>query len=98
MQSDPMGFAGDLPDRAILDEIHPVPQLFRAIKLSVDRHRVPGRFTLTGSTNVLLVPDLADALTGRLETVRLHPSKSSHPSTLPKERETVASPSYAHDA
>lgn len=72
-QSDPMGFVSELPDRAILDEIQFDPELFRAIKLSVDRHRVPGRFILTGSTNVLLVPDLADALTGRMETVRLHP-------------------------
>lgn len=98
MQSDPKGIASDLPDRAILDEIQLVPQLFRAIKLSLDRHRVPGRFTLTGSTNVLLVPDLADALTGRMEAERLHPSKSSQPSVLPKEWRTVAWQSFAQDA
>ena len=32
-----------------------------------------GRFVLTGSTQVLAVPAIADSLAGRLETVRLHP-------------------------
>ena len=34
---------------------------------------MPGRFLLTGSSNVLLVPQLPEALTGRLQIVRLHP-------------------------
>ncbi len=72
-QSDPMGFVSELPERAILDEIQLAPELFRVIKLSVDRHRAPGRFILTGSTNMLFVPDLANALTGRMEIIRLHP-------------------------
>jgi hypothetical protein len=33
----------------------------------------PGRFILTGSTNVLLVPRLADSLAGRIEIRRLYP-------------------------
>ena len=72
-QNDPMGFISDCPDQAILDEIQRVPELFRILKLSVDRHRKPGRFILTGSTNVLLVPELTNALVGRMETLRLHP-------------------------
>ena len=57
---DPMGFVASLPERVILDEVQRVPALFEAIKLSVDRERVPGRFLLTGSTNVLLVPHMSD--------------------------------------
>jgi len=38
----------------------------------VDRDRRPGRFILTGSTNVLLLPNLADSLAGRMEILRLH--------------------------
>ena len=72
-QNDPMGFISDCPDQAILDEIQRVPELFRILKLSVDRHRKPGRFILTGSTNVLLIPGLTDALVGRMEVLRLHP-------------------------
>lgn len=70
---DPAGFVGELPDRVILDEIQRAPELFEAIKLDVDRRRVPGRFLLTGSTNVLLLPKLSESLAGRLEIVRLHP-------------------------
>ncbi len=33
--------------------------------------RTPGRFLLTGSSNVLLVPKLADSLAGRMEILRL---------------------------
>ena len=72
-QADPMGFVANLPERAVLDEVQRVPALFSALKLAVDRHRVPGRFVLTGSTNVLLIPALADSLAGRMQIVRLHP-------------------------
>ncbi|MCP9471886.1 MAG: ATP-binding protein [Nitrospira sp.] len=71
--ADPTGFVDDLPERAILDEIQHAPALFAAIKAAVDRRRVPGRFILTGSANVLLLPKLADSLAGRMEIVRLHP-------------------------
>lgn len=70
---DPVGFVADLSDRVILDEVQRVPKLFTSIKAAVDRDRVPGRFILTGSANVLLLPDLADSLAGRIEILRLHP-------------------------
>jgi hypothetical protein len=72
-EADPVGFVADLPPRAILDEVQRVPDLFTALKVSVDRDRTPGRFLLTGSTNVLLVPKLSDSLAGRMEIVRLFP-------------------------
>ena len=72
-EADPMGFIADLPERVVLDEVQRVPGIFTALKLEVDRRRVPGRFVLTGSTNVLAVPAVEDSLAGRLETVRLHP-------------------------
>jgi predicted AAA+ superfamily ATPase len=71
--ADPAGFVADLPERAILDEVQRVPGIFMALKTAVDRHRTPGRFLLTGSANVLLVPKLADSLAGRMEILRLHP-------------------------
>ena len=72
-RADPMGFVADLPDKAVLDEVQRVPQLFTALKTVVDRDRRPGRFILTGSANVLLLPKLADSLAGRMEILRLHP-------------------------
>ena len=71
--ADPVGFVADLPDRVILDEVQRVPWLFTSIKASVDKDRRPGRFMLTGSSNVLLLPKLADSLAGRMEILRLHP-------------------------
>ena len=72
-RGDPLGFVAELPERVILDEIQHVPDLFEAIKIEVDRHRTPGRFVLTGSTNVLLLPKLSESLAGRLQIVRMHP-------------------------
>ena len=72
-QADPIGFVYDLPDRVILDEIQRVPELFDVIKIVVDRERTAGRFLLTGSTNVLLLPQLSRSLAGRLQIISLHP-------------------------
>jgi predicted AAA+ superfamily ATPase len=72
-ENDPTGFVQGLPARVILDEIQRVPGLFTALKAEVDRRRKPGRFLLTGSANVLLVPRLADSLAGRMEILRLFP-------------------------
>lgn len=71
--SDSTGFVDGLPVRVILDEVQRVPALFTALKAAVDRQRTPGRFLLTGSANVLLVPSLADSLAGRMEILRLFP-------------------------
>jgi predicted AAA+ superfamily ATPase len=72
-KNDPIGFVKNLPEKIILDEIQRVPELFKAIKASVDQNRKPGRFILTGSANVLLLPQLADSLAGRMEIIQLRP-------------------------
>ena len=70
---DPVGFVADLPEKVVLDEIQRTPELFATIKASVDENRKPGRFILTGSANVLLLPRLSDSLAGRMEIIRLRP-------------------------
>src|SRR5207247_2818855 len=72
-QSDPDGFIGALPDRVILDEVQRVPELFRAIKRSVDAKRKPGRFLLTGSAQALVLPKVSESLAGRMEVLTLWP-------------------------
>ena len=72
-QSDPIGFTESLPEYVILDEVQLVPELFSALKLVIDRKRTPGRFVLTGSTNILLLPTLSDSLAGRMQIIPLHP-------------------------
>ena len=72
-QADPVGYVADMPPRAVLDEVQRVPELFTSLKAVVDARRESGRFILTGSANVLLVPRLADSLASRMEVQRLHP-------------------------
>ena len=71
-RTDPAGFMRGI-DRAIIDEIQRAPELLRAIKRSVDEDRRPGRFLLTGSANVLTLPQVAESLAGRMEVVNLLP-------------------------
>jgi len=71
--ADPIGFVAALPPRVVLDEVQHAPGIFAAIKLVVDRDRQSGRFLLTGSTNILLLPRLADSLAGRMAIQRLFP-------------------------
>lgn len=72
-QNDPHGFIDNLAGPVVIDEVQRVPELALAIKASVDRNRKPGRFLLTGSANVLLVPRLSDSLAGRMEIQTLWP-------------------------
>src|SRR5579862_6202168 len=67
------GFIAGLAEPTILDEVQRAPDLFLAIKAAVDRKRRPGRFLLTGSTDVLLLPRVADSLAGRMEIFTLWP-------------------------
>ena len=71
--NDPQGFIAGLEGTAVIDEIQKVPQLFPAIKMSVDHDRRPGRFLLTGSANVLMLPKLSESLAGRMEIITLRP-------------------------
>lgn len=71
--SDPAGFLAGLHGPVLIDEIQRAPDLLLAIKDDVDRNTTPGRFLLTGSTNLLASKRIKDALTGRIETVRLWP-------------------------
>jgi hypothetical protein len=71
-RSDPTGFVRAL-DRTTIDEAQRVPDLLRAIKKSVDDDRRAGRFLLTGSANILTVPQISESLAGRMEIVSLLP-------------------------
>ena len=77
-EANPAGFIDRCPGRMVLDEVQRTPDLINAIKTAVDRDRragkrAGGRFLLTGSAQVLLLPQLSDSLAGRMQKVRLHP-------------------------
>ncbi|HZS13926.1 MAG TPA: ATP-binding protein [Candidatus Dormibacteraeota bacterium] len=70
--ADPAGFV-ETHGLLLIDEVQRVPELFLAIKAAVDRANRPGHFLLTGSANILLLPQVADALPGRMQIVELWP-------------------------
>jgi len=71
-RSDPAGFIRGF-DSVAIDEVQRSPELLRAIKLSVDNDRRAGRFLLTGSANILALPQVSESLAGRMEIVNLMP-------------------------
>jgi len=67
------------PTPLIIDEVQLAPPLFRALKILADEARAAdkasanGRYLLTGSANILALPELADALVGRMAVLTLYP-------------------------
>ena len=72
-RTDPSALLGGAPGLTVIDEVQSAPALFPALKREVDRHPVPGRFLLTGSANVFMLPAAADSLAGRMEVLTLEP-------------------------
>ena len=71
-QTDPVGFIQDA-DCMVIDEVQRAPGLLLAIKQSVDEDPRPGRFLLTGSANLMMLPKVADSLAGRMTVLDLLP-------------------------
>jgi len=72
-RGDPQGFIRGLQGPVIIDEVQRVPDIAHAIKAEVDRNKTPGRFLLTGSARALVLPQLSDALVGRMQMLTLWP-------------------------
>lgn len=70
---DPVGFVESADDPLVIDEIQRVPELLLPIKAAIDRDRRPGRFLLTGSAQVMLLPKVSESLAGRVEMHTLWP-------------------------
>jgi predicted AAA+ superfamily ATPase len=70
--SDPEGFV-QADGITVIDEVQLAPDLLRAIKLTVDRDRRPGRFLITGSANLLRMKAVTETLAGRSAGVELGP-------------------------
>jgi uncharacterized protein len=72
-RSSPEDFVAGLDGPVILDEVQRAPELFVALKAAIDRARRPGRFLLTGSADVLMLPRVSESLAGRMEVLTLWP-------------------------
>jgi len=71
--ADPVSFIEHSEKLVVIDEVQRAPELFLAIKRNVDRNRKSGRFLLTGSADIFMLPQLSDSLAGRMEVLTLHP-------------------------
>ncbi len=75
----PNTFLSNRDKPLIIDEVQMVPDMFRALKLAVDKLRLEdkananGRFLLTGSANIMALPKLSDPLVGRMSVKTLYP-------------------------
>lgn len=77
-QNSPESFLNQSSKPLIIDEVQLAPELFRNLKIIVDERRLSkkasyGRYLLTGSTNILALPKLSDALVGRMIVKSLYP-------------------------
>lgn len=69
----PQDFIDSLKLPAVIDEAQYVPDLFRHIKLSVDKAKKKGQFFITGSQSFPLMQNLSESLAGRCGIVNLQP-------------------------
>jgi uncharacterized protein len=72
-REDPVGFIEGVAGPLIVDEIQRAPELLLPIKAAIDADRRPGRFILTGSAQVMLLPTVSESLAGRVEIHTLWP-------------------------
>ncbi|HEV3321970.1 MAG TPA: ATP-binding protein [Solirubrobacteraceae bacterium] len=70
---DPIALIESVDGPLVIDEIQRAPELLLPIKASIDRDRRPGRFILTGSAQVMLLPTVSESLAGRVEVHTLWP-------------------------
>ncbi len=63
--------SGEMP--MTIDEVQRAPDLLLAIKRAIDLDRVPGRFLITGSANLLLMQRVSESLAGRASYLTLWP-------------------------
>ena len=73
-RSNPADFLKAFPEGAIIDEAQKVPEIFEAIKLTVDNEKyIPGKYILTGSSQFRLKENITDSLAGRIGMIKLMP-------------------------
>lgn len=73
-QSNPSDFVSAFPNGAIIDEAQKVPEIFDAVKMHIDSTDYqPGKFILTGSSQLRLKTNMTDSMAGRAAFLKLLP-------------------------
>ena len=76
-KSNPNDFINAFSDGLIIDEAQKVPEIFDAIKLSIDNNEYePGKYILTGSSQFKLKNKITESLAGRVGLINLLPFSS----------------------
>ena len=69
---DPISLWKDV-DKVIIDEAQKVPEIFSAVKFTVDRTRRKKKFILSGSSDLLLMKNITESLAGRAIYLEMYP-------------------------
>lgn len=72
-EHDPHGFVADRPGLLAIDEVQRAPDLLLAIKAEVDRVPRPGRFLITGSSQLSANRGVSETLAGRISRFEMWP-------------------------
>jgi len=76
-EADPRGFLTGRPGMLAIDEVQRVPELLVALKAEVDADQRPGRFVITGSSQLSANRGVSETLAGRIERFELWPLAQS---------------------
>ena len=72
-KNDPKTFLELHPSPYTFDEVQYVPDLFRYLKIEIDKNRHSGMFFLTGSQQFMLMEKATESLSGRIGIIQLYP-------------------------
>ena len=69
--TEPMVALGQLRGLVVIDEIQHAPDLFKVLRVLIDRPGAPARFLLLGSASPALLRQSSESLAGRLEVIEV---------------------------
>ena len=69
--AEPMVALGELRGLVVIDEIQHAPDLFKVLRVLIDRPGAPARFLLLGSASPALLHPSSESLAGRLEVIEV---------------------------
>ena len=72
-KTDPKTFIELHPEPCMFDEVQYVPDLFRYLKIEIDKNRHNGMYFFTGSQQFALMEKASESLSGRIGIVQLYP-------------------------
>ena len=69
--AEPLVALRDLRGLVVIDEIQHAPELFKLLRVLIDRPGVPARFLLLGSASPALLRQSSESLAGRIEVIEI---------------------------